>query len=167
MTNLVGVAGKGWVKEREMERLTERFSNEQAAVYGCGNNCKWDYKYCTDARENCPTINEIYEKLATYEDMEEQGRLVKLPCKAGDTLYRIDVDPNITEHDIIPYHVENIVLCDDGDILFKYDAYDGIICGLKSLTEGEPYLDYYKVFLTREQAEQAEQALQALKREQP
>lgn len=125
-----------------MERLTERLSNGQAAVYGCGNNCKYDFKYCTDPRENCPTINEIYEKLATYEDLEdrlhkefkgcigmeriidafiefykqndtdeelaeallitndsvrnykewknldEQGLLLKLPCKVGDTLYQ-------------------------------------------------------------------------------
>lgn len=27
------------------------------------------------------------EKLAAYEDAEEQGRLVILPCKVGDTLY--------------------------------------------------------------------------------
>lgn len=31
-----------------MERLTERFSNGQAAVAGCGNNCKYDFKYCED-----------------------------------------------------------------------------------------------------------------------
>lgn len=51
-----------------MERLTERFNNGQAAVLGCGNNCKYDYKYCHNAYEDCPTINEIYERLATYED---------------------------------------------------------------------------------------------------
>ena len=55
-----------------MERLTERFSNGQAAVYGCGNNCKYDYKYCNNHLEDCPTINEIYEKLAAYEDLEEK-----------------------------------------------------------------------------------------------
>lgn len=51
-----------------MNRLTERFSNGQAAVYGCGSNCKYDYKYCNNHLEDCPTINEIYEKLAKYED---------------------------------------------------------------------------------------------------
>lgn len=34
------------------------------------------------------------EKLADYEDAEEQGRLVKLPCKVGDTVYLIDRDEN-------------------------------------------------------------------------
>lgn len=57
-----------------MERLTERFSSGQAAVKGCGNNCKWNFEYCgTDC--NCPTLDEIYEKLAKYEEMEEQGLL--------------------------------------------------------------------------------------------
>ena len=29
----------------------------------------------------------ILEKLADYEDLEEQGLLVRLPCKVGDTVY--------------------------------------------------------------------------------
>ena len=31
-----------------------------------------------------------YKKLAEYEDLEEQGLLLRLPCKVGDRLYRID-----------------------------------------------------------------------------
>ena len=30
----------------------------------------------------------IIERLAEYEDLEEQGRLIKLPCKVGNTVYR-------------------------------------------------------------------------------
>ena len=70
-----------------MERLTERFKNGQAAVYGCGNNCKYDFKYCHNHLEDCPTINDIYEKLASYEDLEEQGKLLKLPCAVGSLVY--------------------------------------------------------------------------------
>lgn len=51
-----------------MERLTERFNNGQAAVMGCGENCKYDYKYCRNHYEDCPEINKIYERLAEYED---------------------------------------------------------------------------------------------------
>ena len=51
-----------------MERLTERFDNGQAAVMGCGENCKYDYKYCRNHYEECPEINKIYERLAEYED---------------------------------------------------------------------------------------------------
>lgn len=50
-----------------MEKLIERFSNGQAAVRGCGNNCKFDFQYCS-ANENCPTLGDIYEKLAQYEE---------------------------------------------------------------------------------------------------
>lgn len=32
----------------------------------------------------------ILTKLADYEDLEEQGRLLALPCKIGDRLYWID-----------------------------------------------------------------------------
>lgn len=79
-----------------MERLTEKFENEQVGTWGCGNNCKYNYRYCDNALENCPTIAEIFEKLADYEDAEEQGLLVKLPCKPGDTIYYV-ADGKITE----------------------------------------------------------------------
>ena len=36
------------------------------------------------------TIREIISRLATYEDAEEQGRLVILPCKVGDALFVTD-----------------------------------------------------------------------------
>lgn len=31
----------------------------------------------------------ILDKLGKYEDLDEQGRLVKLPCKVGDTVYHV------------------------------------------------------------------------------
>lgn len=31
-----------------------------------------------------------YKKLKAYEDAEEQGLLLRLPCKVGDTLYRVN-----------------------------------------------------------------------------
>lgn len=77
-----------------MERLTERFKNGQAAVYGCGNNCKYDFKYCNNYLNDCPTINEMYDKLVEYEDLEEQGKLLKLPCAAGDTVYHLCIFEN-------------------------------------------------------------------------
>ena len=32
----------------------------------------------------------IIERLAEYEDLEEQGLLLRLPCKVGDTVYSLD-----------------------------------------------------------------------------
>lgn len=39
--------------------------------------------------ENADYWRRVHLKLATYEDAEEQGLLVRLPCKVGDTVYRI------------------------------------------------------------------------------
>lgn len=33
--------------------------------------------------------NEAYYKLQHYEDLEEQGRLIELPCKVGDKMYSV------------------------------------------------------------------------------
>lgn len=51
-----------------MERLTERDLSGEVLVHGCGNNCKYAYAYCNSSSEDCPTIDEIIEKLAKYED---------------------------------------------------------------------------------------------------
>ena len=72
-----------------MERLTEKIGNTNC-VKGCGSNCKYGFQHCrTEDWENCKTIDDVIDKLAEYEDLEEQGRLIKLPCKVGDTLYRL------------------------------------------------------------------------------
>lgn len=36
---------------------------------------------------------DMLDKLAAYEDAEEQGRMVILPCKVGDTVWSRDVEP--------------------------------------------------------------------------
>jgi hypothetical protein len=65
-----------------MERLTNRDYGE--------NSCAVYTSYC-DACHNsdchCGLVEDMIEKLADYEDLEEQGRLIKLPCKVGDTVY--------------------------------------------------------------------------------
>lgn len=70
-----------------MERLTEKIGNTNC-IKGCGSNCKYGFEYCSkEDWENCQTISDVIDKLADYEDLEEQGRLIKLPCKVGDTVY--------------------------------------------------------------------------------
>ena len=41
------------------------------------------------SNENQFGRNEAYYKLQHYEDLEEQSRLIELPCKIGDTVYGI------------------------------------------------------------------------------
>ena len=72
-----------------MERLTEKIGNTNC-VKGCGSNCKYGFQHCrTEDWENCKTIDDVIDRLAEYEDLEEQGRLISLPCKVEDTVYEI------------------------------------------------------------------------------
>lgn len=121
-----------------MERLTER-DDGTAIVKGCGSNCKYGFEHCRNEDwENCKTIDDVIDKLAEYEDLEdklngisieqvvdgfiktvegqthegyengriltndeadkwnehkrleEQGLLLRLPCKVGTKVYAIN-----------------------------------------------------------------------------
>ena len=110
-----------------MERLTERFSNGQAASYWCGSNCQYDHKYCRENVENCPALDAILEKLAHFEDLQEAGRLVELPCKLGDYFYDISefVD-GCGCPEMYMFKARNIELMSDknGEIYFCIDGND-------------------------------------------
>ena len=41
---------------------------------------------------------DLRETLKEYEDLEEQGRLLKLPCAVGDTVYTLEADEENFEH---------------------------------------------------------------------
>lgn len=55
---------------KSIERLTDRSKEIPLAA-------AWNSMFWAD----------VYEKLARYEDAEEQGRLIVLPCKVGDMAY--------------------------------------------------------------------------------
>lgn len=42
---------------------------------------------------NKGSFQDILEKLYQYEELEEQGLLLRLPCKAGDTVYKLWYKP--------------------------------------------------------------------------
>lgn len=84
-----------------MERLTCYFDNETAVprecctfdresntepddCISCGEMCEEKDGDCSE----CP-IQKAFNKLAEYEDLEEKGLLVKLPCKVGDKYFEI------------------------------------------------------------------------------
>lgn len=89
-----------------MERLTYRDKKGEAHLH-----C---YQMCADAHEDCDTAYEVdrcqryvaFRKLADYEDAAEQGLLVKLPCKPGDTIYYV-ADGKITEKHVIGFLYTN------------------------------------------------------------
>lgn len=83
-----------------MERLTERYKDPIAntvLIKECGDKlCK---NICDDIEYDCSKceLEKALEKLATYEDLEEQGLLVRLPVKIGDDIYKI---PSKANHDL-------------------------------------------------------------------
>lgn len=93
----------------------------------------------------------FYNKLKEYEDAEEQGLLLKLPCKVGDTVYAY-----CSEFGIIPYVVDCIVI--NEHITFQCSSYSDPIgdCPSECLDEIEPDItDFGKTaFLTQAEAEQ-------------
>ena len=97
-----------------MERLTEKVLGS-VQLKACGNDfCK---ETCAEHDEekscnNCP-IQKAFEKLAEYEGLEEQGKLLKLPCEIGHKVYMIyqfcgEGAWEIEEHKIRLEDLENI-----------------------------------------------------------
>ena len=94
-----------------MERLTERERN----VDGTGVA----KEEITDGLLK-PFADKILTKLAVYEDLEEQGLLVRLPCNVGDTVYRVNAG---AKQPIIPMTVSEIhFLCYKNERAVRFDA---------------------------------------------
>ena len=76
-----------------MERLTERYKDSIAntvLIKECGDKlCK---DICDDIECDCSKceLEKALEKLADYEDLEEQGLLVRLPDDLNRVLYQIN-----------------------------------------------------------------------------
>ena len=134
-----------------MERLTERYKDPIAntvLIKECGDKlCK---NICDDIEYDCSKcgLEKALEKLADYEDLEEQGLLVRLPCKVGDTVYRVNAG---AKQPIIPMTVSEIhFLCYKNERAVRFDA-----IGKEDMGESCYRLEDIGriVFLTREEAE--------------
>ena len=75
-------------KGAEMERLTDKNDVGNYFYPKCFEKC--DGLGASRKCDNCEITTSICEKLGKYEDLEEQGRLIKLPCKVGDTVWDND-----------------------------------------------------------------------------
>lgn len=137
------------------ERLTKREKNGLAYFPMCftppcsGEGCK---------DENCIFISDACERLAEYEDLEEQGRLLRLPCKVGDVVYVVT----------FPFNVFDDIEYDEN---MKEEVYEAYVSSVSFYKSGEQYRIYAKatnhfigvyfrecdfgktVFLTQEEAE--------------
>ena len=76
-----------------MERLTEKRQGQNVIPLRQDGKTKW--AICSAGSGEC-SANYLYgdhaDRLAAYEDAEEQGLLVRLHCRAGDTVYVKDGD---------------------------------------------------------------------------
>ena len=136
-----------------MERLTEKIGNTNC-IKGCGSNCKYGFQHCrTEDWENCKTIDDVIDKLAEYEDLEKQGRLIKLPCKVCDTIWDNDYGKPFA-YTITGFSFGTGEDYIDGtgglkEVVYYYSNYNGSITGSFAVSEiGKT------VFLTQEEAEQ-------------
>lgn len=94
---------------------------------------------------NLWAMADLRERLKAYEDAEEQGLLLKLPCKIGDMVY------SITRNFISEYTICSIEKYNEG-FFFNWRCEKGIYINVRGFTD----YDFGKtVFLTKEEAEQA------------
>lgn len=132
-----------------MERLTKRYipNDEKNGISGIKifeSENKIPFVKVLSGEYLYPAI----EKLATYEDLEEQGLLVRLPCKVGDDLYCI-VNGEVKKLKVHSFGVPDFEII---DIEFKY------VDGFKIVRfVGEVGKT---VFLTREEAEKKLEEIQ-------
>lgn len=124
-----------------MERLTEK--NDVGSYYfpKCFEKCNG--LGASSKCDNCENMTNACEKLGAYEDAEERGFLLRLPCKVGDAVYQI------TNGFISEYEITSAVIY-PYNILFKWVCTKGIykdLLGFKDFEIGKT------VFLTREEAE--------------
>ena len=117
-----------------MKRLTARTETGHAYLV----NVKPDEQEVDSPHKNTlQCILDCFERLAQYEDLEEQGLLVVLPCKVGDTVYA-PFRKEVKEYKIERVDIKGIC----------FDSEDGAWIFLKHIQDGT-------VFLTRAEAENA------------
>ncbi len=77
-------------RKGNMDRLTEKLEGHESYYYPhCfESGCSETSGLCIC--EDCSFPNKVCQKLGEYEDLEEQGKLLKLPCAVGDTVWDID-----------------------------------------------------------------------------
>lgn len=135
-----------------MERLTkcedDSITYNEKREFECGEYCD----SCSQGAGNCKTVKNMIKKLATYEDLEEQGLLVRLPADKNAEIYlissrwtvRSECGSRFDEYSCSGCEYE----CDSKKEYYVYPTY------LSSIN-ADTYANQFgkTVFLTREEAE--------------
>ena len=112
-----------------MDRLTENYIGCYQ-IKGCDNfTCE---EICNNVLNCgfCP-ISEAINKLAEYENLEEQGLLLRLPCKVGTKVYAINRiidygevgDESIYCYSIIEREFQIYMMMDYGKLVFGRNVF--------------------------------------------
>ena len=136
-----------------MERLTMRSPIDNGILIRQKNGDFTSFccgcRYINVCKNQCSEVK-TFEKLADYEDAEEQGLLMRLPCKVGDTVW---VYFNYANSEIQKAEVKIIEF---GNFTFGNVRYL-----IEHINRRGGLFKYYdrdfgeSIFLTREAAEQA------------
>ena len=98
-----------------MERLTMEYCGEYVPKelcsidrFGDADDCDLCCEYCKateEGNEDCTgcAINRCFIKLCEYDDLEEQGKLLKLPCVVGDNIYIVLHNRQIRESKVVKF----------------------------------------------------------------
>lgn len=91
----------------------------------------------------------VLQKLGKYEDAEEQGLLLRLPCKVGDTLYRVNKGAK-----------EPVIMMRVIQLYIKQIHKDRTVMRIDAINDADMGESCYlpcdigeRIFLTREEAE--------------
>lgn len=126
-----------------MERLTKTYSDGTHGASDslpCGEN-SYGYK------------NLLIEKLGKYEDLEEQDRLVKLPCRIGDIVYAIPSKRNYRLNELFGAKDLNAVCRQVVDHI-EFNSYGYLVSTNKGMTVHKQEEFGETWFLTKSKAEQ-------------
>lgn len=98
---------------------------------------------------NLWAMADLREKLKYYEDAEEQGLLLRLPCKVGDTLYRVNKEAK-----------EPVIMIRVIQLYIKQIHKDRTVMRIDAINDADMGESCYlpcdigeRIFLTREEAE--------------
>ena len=97
---------------------------------------------CTQCGEEHRQLAEWLKELQKYKDLEEQGRLITLPCKIGDTVY-VPLRDNVQEYKVVRFDIDQNIT-----IVLEIPAFH-ITFGVLDRAFGKT------VFLTKEEAKAA------------
>lgn len=131
-----------------MDRLT--FRTDMGVSIDKNEDCPTcSVCWCCDVPpRECNYIGDAFDKLARYEDLDEEGLLLKLPCKVGDKAWYVR---NCVIDEV---EVDSFIL--NINLLVNVSLYVGYERFRKTLTP------YKTLFFTRDEAEQKLEELKEL-----